>query len=54
MDVVGHARWISVFAFFDPSGAVANGLSARDVVVLLGVFAATTAAAFIELDRQDL
>jgi ABC-2 type transport system permease protein len=48
------ARWISPFTYFDPTGAVGASVQFVDVVVLLGVFAVTTAAAFVEFRRQDL
>ncbi|MDX1675897.1 MAG: hypothetical protein R3314_13975, partial [Longimicrobiales bacterium] len=53
-EVLETARWLSPFAYFDPSGAVRHGVSAVDAAVLLGVFVTTTAAAFLELRRQDL
>ncbi len=53
-DPLEQARWVSPFSYFDPAGSVAGGLAGRDIAVLLGVFAATTAAAFWEFQRQDL
>lgn len=52
--VLETARWISPFTYFDPAGAVRTGLAVLDMGVLLGVFAGTTAAAFVEFGRQDL
>ncbi len=53
-DLLAKARWVSLFAYFDPAGAVRGDLSPLYVAILLGVFAVTTGAAFVEFERQDL
>ncbi|MGK7312981.1 MAG: hypothetical protein ACN0LA_12155 [Candidatus Longimicrobiales bacterium M2_2A_002] len=49
-----HARWISPFSYFDPSGSVRAGVDPLSGLVLVGVFIATTITAFLEFQRQDL
>lgn len=54
-DTLDLARWLSPFSYYDPTGvALGDGLPLRDVVVLLAAALVTTAAAFVEFQRQDL
>ncbi len=53
-ELLHTARWISPFAYFDPAGAVKEGLHGLDVAVLFGVFVVTAGAAFLEFGREDL
>lgn len=49
------ARWLSPFTYYDaPRTVVGSGLPTRDIVVLSVVAVATTVAAFLEFQRQDL
>ena len=53
-DALEVARWISLFAFFDPAGASTGGLPLRDLAVLLTVCAVCGGAAFLVFRNEDL
>jgi ABC-type transport system involved in multi-copper enzyme maturation permease subunit len=50
-----RVRWLSVFHYFKPvPSVVGDGLPPAHLVVLLGVFVATTCAAFVRLEQRDV
>lgn len=53
-DLLERVRWISIFAYFDPAAAAQGAVKPLHAAILLGVFGATTAAAFAVFERQDL
>lgn len=54
VEPLSWVRWLGPFAYDDPVGALTDGPSPRDALVLLGLAAVTTAAGLRILERRDL
>ena len=53
-DLLGTARYLSPFFYFDPAQAAQTGLAMGDAWVLLGISLILVPAAFLNFQRQDL
>jgi len=52
-DLLGTARYLSPFFYFDPAQAAQTGLAMGDAWVLLGISLILVPAAFLNFQRQD-